>query len=329
LTVEILRGDALAVLRTLPAGTFQCAVTSPPYFGLRSYLPAGHPDKAREIGAEETPEAYVARLVEVFREVRRALRPDGVLWLNLGDTYAMNTRGRGGPSRSGAFHGTSAPDGKTVPGQALAQRRAAIPTGCKPKDLLLVPARVALALQADGWWLRSETVWAKPNPMPEPTKDRPTSAHEKLFLLAKSPRYFFDAGSIAEQCADPSRAGRMDGGMHRGAASVTLRHGVGRRFLRSTHRNARNVQHWTPRPYRGAHFAVMPPDMAAWCIRCASAPGDAVLDPFGGAGTTAFAAVRLGRRATSIDLDAGANALAAERLGLFAPPAPSPEAVAA
>ena len=193
--VDILVGDASVVLRGMPAESVQAAVTSPPYFGLRNYGAEG------QIGLEETPEAYAARLVQVFREVRRVLRPDGTLWLNLGDSYAGSRAGPQGQT------------GQMVDRSVAAQRcrhRGADLSGAKPKDLLMIPAMVALALRADGWWLRKDIIWAKPNPMPESVEDRPTSAHEHVFLLAKSDRYFYDAEAIKEPCdSGPSDLRKM------------------------------------------------------------------------------------------------------------------------
>lgn len=323
--VEILVGDALEVMRGLPAERFQTCVTSPPYFGLRDYGVAG------QIGLEETPDAYVARLVEVFREVRRLLRDDGTLWLNIGDTYAMTTRGRGGLSLSKAFHGTAERGGKGVPGQRLADRRAVIPSGCKPKDLLMIPAMVALALRADGWWLRSEIVWHKPNPMPESIRDRPTQAHEKVFLLTKSARYYYDADAIAEPFeTDPKEryeqrariTGRGDQGFAGSRGNDRDRSG-GFPAPSSGMRNARNVWRIATRPSGVAHFATMPPDLVERCVKAGSRPGDAVLDPFFGAGTTGAVAQRLGRSCTGIELNADYAEIARARVAALNTDAPS------
>ena len=201
-SVTILNGDVRDVLLTLPAESVQCVVCSPPYYGLRDYNVAG------QIGLEPSPDAYVSELVAVFREVRRVLRPDGVLFLNLGDSYASHDPGG---YRPGEFLN---PDGRPPVKQGNARNRAGnYRSGdLKPKDLMMMPARVALALQADGWWLRSDIIWAKPNPMPESVTDRPTSAHEHVFLLTKSARYFWDADAVAEPSEYPgdNRAFRTD-----------------------------------------------------------------------------------------------------------------------
>ena len=182
MSVRILEGDALTQLATLPAESVHCVVTSPPYWGLRSYG-----GDAGMIGLEPTLDEHIANLVAVFREVWRVLRTDGTVWLNYGDAYAND--GKWGGS-TGGLHNTA------LHGSASSIGRAKVKTGLKPKDLMMLPARVALALQADGWWLRSEIIWAKPNPMPESVTDRPTNAHEKIFLLSKAARYFYDAEAV-------------------------------------------------------------------------------------------------------------------------------------
>ncbi|HWQ32274.1 MAG TPA: site-specific DNA-methyltransferase, partial [Blastocatellia bacterium] len=181
--LTIKQGDALAVLKTLPDESIHCCVTSPPYFGLRDYGVVG------QIGLEDSIEDYLERIVAVFREVRRVLRSDGTLWLNIGDSYANDTKWGG---KSGKLNQTSAAGG--YGGQRLKRV-----TGLKPKDLMMMPARVAMALQEDGWFLRADIIWHKTNPMPESVHDRPTRAHEYLFLLTRSSRYFYDAEAIREQ----------------------------------------------------------------------------------------------------------------------------------
>lgn len=185
MTVQILRGDCRQLLKTLPSDSVHCCVTSPPYWGLRSYLPDDHPEKHLEIGSEPTLEAWVQTMVEVFREVRRVLRPDGTLWLNLGDAYA-------GARPAGGVVNSARRDDEPIPRSDRAV------AGLKPKDMMGQPWRVAFALQADGWWLRQEIIWHKPNPMPESTRDRCTKAHEHMFLLSKSERYFYDFDAMQE-----------------------------------------------------------------------------------------------------------------------------------
>ena len=205
MTVQILRGDCRQLLKTLPDDSVHCCVTSPPYWGLRSYLPDGHPEKCLEIGSEPTLEAWVQTMVEVFREVRRVLRPDGTLWLNLGDAYAGSRCGGSGWPGS-TLNGAQTDHARQAKHFTKSARRddALIPrsdravTGLKPKDMMGQPWRVAFALQADGWWLRQEIIWHKPNPMPESTRDRCTKAHEHVFLLSKSERYFYDFDAMQE-----------------------------------------------------------------------------------------------------------------------------------
>ena len=200
-TVTLYHGDALEVLRTLPDQSVDCVVTSPPYFGLRSYLPDGHPDKAQEQGLEQSPAEYVAGMVAVFAEVRRVLTDDGTLWLNLGDTYYSGKGAAVGPDKKQpARRGYVRPVDKSGADWA------------KPKNLLGIPWRVAFALQSDGWILRSEVIWAKPSGMPESVTDRPTRSHEHVFLFAKSPRYHYDASAIAEESAGGAKGSRFDTG---------------------------------------------------------------------------------------------------------------------
>jgi DNA modification methylase len=299
--VEI--GDCRRVLAGLPDCVFQTCVTSPPYWGLRDY---GHAD---QLGLEPTPEEYVANLVEVFRQVRRVLRDDGTLWLNLGDTYAAGcmTGRQGVNSTTGRNVGQA--DGTT-----LAPRKP--PVGLKQKDLCGIPWRVAFALQADGWWLRSDIIWSKPNPMPESVTDRPTKAHEYVFLLAKSERYFFDADAVKEEFAGAAYQGRQNGAIVNGD-----RADKGRTIGMTTERrNVRSVWPITPQPYSGAHFATMPPKLVERCVLAGSRIGDAVLDPFLGSGTVGRVAEDLGRRWFGCELNPDYGKLIAERtaqMGLF------------
>jgi DNA modification methylase len=246
-------GDALTVLQTLPSGSVQTCITSPPYWGLRDYGVAG------QLGLEPTPEAYVAAMVAVFREVRRVLRDDGTLWLNLGDSYA--TGGTGGYNGGiELVHMDAAQD--------IGYR--GVPSGLKPKDLVGVPWRVAFALQADGWYLRSDIIWAKPNPMPESVTDRPTKSHEYLFLMSKSPTYFYDAEAIKEPSARPEMIGRPNGhlgAVDKGAPGGQARQGnFGRAEIYDASRNRRSVWTVATAPYPEAHFATFPPDLIKPCV---------------------------------------------------------------
>jgi DNA modification methylase len=285
----VLYGDCLTRLREIPDGSVQCCVTSPPYWGLRDYGtrrwfggdPACEHDRSVEhgphhpgqveqtkwskaeaagkggqatthecskcgawwgqLGLEPTPELYVRNMVEVFREVRRVLRKDGIFWLNIGDSYANRSS-----------------------------------NGIKPKDLVGIPWMLAFALRAAGWWLRQDNIWHKPNVMPESVLDRSTRAHEQIFMLTKSARYFYDADAIREPCV-----GELPG----------------------TTRNKRSVWSINTQAYKGAHFAVMPPELASTCIRASSKPGDLVLDPFAGSGTTLMVAKDLGRDFLGVELN--------------------------
>lgn len=289
-------GDCREVLRTLPDAVFHCCVTSPPYWGLRDY---GHND---QIGLESTPDEYVSELVNVFREVRRVMRPDGTLWLNLGDSYAMSGCGADLDRRlRSSTLEDSRRNREAAHGAKLAIGRSR-PDGFKNKDLIGLPWRVALALQADGWWLRSDIIWHKPNPMPESVRDRPSRAHEYVFLLARSERYYYDAAAIAERALQPVGDAALTGQRKRAVlqdvASSTLGTNAG-----SEYRNARTVWSIVPQPYSGAHLAVMPPSLIERCIMAGCPDGGAVIDPFFGSGTVGQVAERLGRRWFGIELN--------------------------
>lgn len=303
-------GDCLHVLRSMPEASIQCCVTSPPYFGLRDY---GHDD---QIGLERTPDDYVAKLVAVFREVRRVLRDDGTLWLNLGDSYASGG-GKASPHRDSCGgigkKGTRGQQPYHSAGGGF-ERPASIAGAIKPKDLVGIPWRVAFALQADGWYLRQDIIWHKPNPMPESVTDRCTKAHEYLFLLSKSERYFFDSEAMKEPSTQPERAGKLERSFSTGKPDAVLRQDVGRAVMRSETRNRRSVWSIATQPYSSAHFAVMPSTLVEPCILAGSQVGDYCLDPFSGSGTVAAVANRLGRKAVGIELNPEYQLLAVERV---------------
>jgi DNA modification methylase len=326
MSVKVLTGDCREVLAGMEPETVQTCVTSPPYFGLRNYGVDG------QIGLESTVEAYVAELVTVFREVRRVLKDDGTLWLNLGDSY--NSFGRTG----GATEKQATNVGSFVGGPALNA------PGLKHKDMIGIPWRVAFALQADGWYLRSDIIWHKPNPMPESVTDRPTKSHEYIFLLAKSQRYFYNAAAIAEPVADATVArmsqpnlenqrgsyrvpGKTNGPMKpvikkQDATGNKTYIGFNERFFNGNVRATRNNRTvWTisTKPFSGAHFATFPPDLIEPCIKAGSKPGDLVLDPFGGAGTTGLVASRLARSALLVELNPDYAAMAQQRIEGDAP----------
>ena len=292
-------------MEQIPDGVVQTCVTSPPYFGLRDYGVDG------QIGLESTVDAYVARMVAVFREVRRTLRDDGVLWINLGDSYANASNS--GPQGVSGDRAT-----RTFTASGLRPR---IEPGLKPKDLIGVPWRVAFALQADGWWLRSDIIWHKPNPMPSSVSDRCTSSHEYVFMLSKSDRYFFDADAIAEPSLNAGITFYNKSGKNKESSNVTQ---VG--FTREggvtvkETRNKRDVWTIATTPYSHAHFATFPPELPTICIRAGSREGDLVLDPFMGSGTVAEVAEGLGRRWVGYEINPAYHELIAERTrqkGLF------------
>jgi len=294
---KVIFGDCRDTMRDLNAQgvRVQCCVTSPPYFGLRDY---GHPG---QIGLEKTPAEYVAALVEVFDGVRELLADDGVLWLNLGDTYASGsgvTLGRNDEdakniARRAEKFGTGAAKALTG-GNASTTRK--VDHGVKPKDLIGVPWRVAFALQAAGWYLRQDIIWHKPNPMPESVTDRCTKAHEYLFLLSKSERYFFDHVAIQE----PAETAGQSKNTRTGSKWVEVDR---RAVVTSDHRNRRSVWTVPTQPYTGAHFAVFPAALIEPCVLAGSRPGDVVLDPFMGSGTTAQVAQALGRQWIGCELN--------------------------
>ena len=280
MAVTILEGDCRESMRTLPYKSINCCVTSPPYFGLRDYGVEG------QLGLEQTPDQYVAELVSVFREVHRVLKDDGTVWLNIGDSYASFRDGKATPDTTrGTSLGTLVDTGK-------AKNRMAstfVNTPIKHKDLIGIPWRVAFALQADGWYLRQDIIWNKPNPMPESVKDRCTKSHEYIFLLSKSEKYYFDYEAIKEP-ATTSPASR-----NKAAEGYQADYPHGDRFSEGERvwgadgkRNKRSVWNVPLRPYKGAHFATFPMDLIEPCILAGCPVGGTVLDPFGGAGTTAI-----------------------------------------
>jgi DNA modification methylase len=339
MTIRIINADVLDGLRQLPDESVHCVVTSPPYWGLRDYGVEG------QIGLEATPQAFVARMVEVFREVKRVLRKDGTCWVNLGDSYAGSGRGMGdtktenrrNPS-SRDFHDAMVESG------AIGRAWVKPPPGWKQKDLIGIPWRVAFALQDDGWWLRQDIIWAKPNPMPESVTDRCTKAHEYIFLLTKSARYYYDSEAIKETALWPDGPNAPDkisspygqgftraaigkkgnaktfrGGVYTKNAAfdndaAMARDSIGNKPNDTMSRNKRSVWTIATAPFSEAHFATFPPELPETCIKAGSPKGGTVLDPFGGAGTTALVADRLQRNAILIELNPEYAAMAERRI---------------
>ncbi len=339
---QILVGDCLELLRAMPAESVHCCVTSPPYYGLRDYGVDG------QIGLEETPAEFLAKLVEVFREVRRVLRKDGTAWVNMGDSYASMAGGYA-PDGSAGKHDIVS---RATRGAVLRGRLRKPAAGFKPKDLMGMPWRLAFALQDDGWYLRQDIIWHKNNPMPESVRDRCTKSHEYIFLLSKSPKYFYDQEAILEPCSPNTHArlaqdvqnqigsARASGGAKTNGnmKAVTRKsNGVGWGYdtdskprttgrvkdnasmdsalaIMPTERNKRSVWTVPTHSFKGAHFATFPPDLIRPCILAGCPRGGLVLDPFGGAGTTGLVAMQEGRRSILLELNPAYAAIADARL---------------
>lgn len=310
----IYNGDTLETLKTFPDESVDCVVTSPPYYGLRDYGVAG------QIGLEKTPEEYVAKMVEVFRESRRVLKEEGTLWLNLGDTYSAQrwSGGGGQPMNKNRDTHRSGNHAKN--------------SGLPDKNLIGIPWHVAFALQADGWYLRQDIIWHKPNPMPESVTDRCTKAHEYIFLLSKSPKYYFHYEAIKERSVTnenrdfgirrdreldyDSKEKKLRSSVKRGGFQGKTNLMKGRESFRAITemRNKRSVWTVTTKPYKGAHFATFPPDLIEPMIKAGCPAGGIVLDPFMGSGTTAYVARSLGRNYVGVELNPAYITLADKRL---------------
>ena len=317
----IINGSAIDILKTLDDESVNCCVTSPPYFNLRDYGVDG------QIGLENTPEEYIQKLVEIFREVKRVLKNDGTLWVNIADSYAGSGKGRvkGGVAKIETFGKLQRANQGTING-ILPQTQC---DSCKTKDLIGIPWMLAFALRADGWYLRQDIIWAKPNPMPESVKDRCTKSHEYIFMFSKSPRYYFDGEAIAEPTAastnkrmaqkiekqqgsyTPSKANgkmkavapRYGGKKYTENPDAFYRTKSGNAYDYRPKRNKRDVWTVTTKPYKGAHFATFPPDLIEPCVLAGCPKGGTVLDPFAGSGTTGMVAKRNGRDFVLIELN--------------------------
>ena len=304
-------GDCRATLRDWAAAGIkvQTCVTSPPYFGLRDY---GHEG---QIGLEHTPEEYIAAMVEVFRCVRDVLADDGTCWINIGDSYAAQRGGTHQPAETLA----GGKGGKTADGSIVNRDRHAgyNPTrnaaaiGLKHKDLIGIPWMLAFALRADGWYLRQDIIWSKPNPMPESVRDRCTKAHEYIFLLSKSERYFFDSEAMREDAVKGAAGSSFNTGK---TAKHQMERSSDAERVEDGKRNRRSVWTVATVPYKGAHFATFPPALIEPCILAGSRPSDVVLDPFFGSGTTGMVAQNLGRRWLGCELNPAYKPLQDERL---------------
>ncbi len=300
-------GDCRDILRRWAAEGIraQTCVTSPPYFGLRDY---GHPG---QIGLEQTPEQYVAAMVDVFRCVWDVLADDGTLWLNIGDSYART----GGTDRKVSSTAQVGSTRNTM--EQMSDRTSkALALGLKDKDLVGIPWMLAFALRADGWFLRQDIIWSKPNPMPESVRDRCTKAHEYMFLLSKSGRYFFDSEAMREEAVKGAAGSSFNTGK-------TATHQLGRSSdaerVEDGKRNRRSVWTVATRPYKGAHFATFPPALIEPCILAGSRPGDIVIDPFIGSGTTAAVALQHGRQYLGCELNPEYGPLQDERISKATP----------
>ena len=323
----IIHGDALSVVKTIGDETINCCVTSPPYYNLRDYGVDG------QIGLESSPEEYIQKLVEIFREVRRVLKKDGTLWVNIADSYAGS--GKGASNYPDNARKSKQGSNKGSVGSHLSKT---VGTDCKPKDLIGIPWMLAFALRADGWYLRSDIIWAKPNPMPESVRDRCTKSHEHIFMLSKNPRYYFDRESISEPVAEstikrisqdvenqrgsytPSKGNgnmkavtRYGGKKYSENPDVFYRTKSGRMYEFRPKRNKRDVWSVSTKPFKGAHFATFPPDLIEPCVLAGCPVGGVILDPFAGSGTTGMVAKQHGRDFILIELNEKYVNLCADR----------------
>lgn len=316
--MTIFIGSALYWLNRLPEQSVDCSVLSPPYYGLRSYLDDDSTLKKYEIGLEATPEAYIENMVNVFRGIRRVLKDDGTVWLNLGDSYWHNR------SKNGDTSHLNTPAQNIKVSESHARAGGKSHEVFKPKDLMMIPHRVAIALQMDGWWVRSDIVWHKPNPMPFSGKDRCTTAKEYVFLLTKSKTYFYDADAIKEPAHNWGQRDRSNGKYTSEKATGLV--GNPHQGLRGQYtdgdmatRNKRDVWSINTAQLKEAHFAAMPQELAETCIKAGCPQDGLVLDPFGGAGTTALAAIKLGRKYQLIELNPEFVGLAQQRIQNYNP----------
>ena len=298
----ILFGDCRETLCAFLPNSARMCVTSPPYYGLRDY---GGEDN--QIGQEQSPEEYIQQLVEVFREVRKILTDDGTLWLNIGDSYYNYRPGKG----QALVKQTVASNKQDLPDKC-AKRANKLPN-LKEKDLIGIPWMLAFALRNDGWYLRQDIIWHKPNPMPESVKDRCTKSHEYIFLLSKNKKYYYDNESIKEPAKDWGTRDRTNGKYHNKGTGLQPHSGLTKSYPT---KNKRSVWSITNKPYKGSHFATFPPDLIEPCIKAGSQPNDIILDPFMGSGTTAMVAKSLGRDYIGCELHEDYGDLIHKRIGI-------------
>jgi len=303
----ILFGDCKETLSAFLPKTARMCVTSPPYYGLRDY---GGEDK--QIGQENTPEEYIQNLVEVFREVRDVLTDDGTLWVNIGDSYYNYRPGKAYVKQTVSKTNQDLPE--------YSPKRSNRLDGLKEKDLIGIPWMLAFALRADGWYLRQDIIWHKPNPMPESVRDRCTKAHEYIFLLSKNKKYYYDHEAIKEKAVGERWGGNTPINMNNTKDTDNQFSGLTRpRKMVYDKRNKRSVWKVNLKPYKGSHFAVFPPDLIEPCIKAGSQEGDCILDPFMGSGTTAMVAKSLGRDYIGCELHEEYGSLIEKRIGEYHP----------
>jgi DNA modification methylase len=298
-TDTILFGDCRETLKEFDGKARMC-VTSPPYYGLRDYG-----GEENQIGQEQTPDQYIENLIQVFREVKNVLKDDGTLWVNLGDSYYNYRPGRG----QGLVKQTVSNTKQDLPD--VCPRRGNRLPGLKEKDLIGIPWMFAFAMRADGWYLRQDIIWHKPNPMPESVRDRCTKSHEYIFLFSKNKKYFYDNEAIKEPAKDWGTRDRTNGKYHNEGTGLQPHSGLSKSYPT---KNKRSVWSVTNKPYKGSHFAVFPPDLIEPCIKAGSEKGDIVLDPFMGSGTTAVVSKSLGRHYIGCELHEEYGKLIQKRL---------------
>lgn len=283
--IKIIHGDSIELLKNIEEGSINTCITSPPYWGLRNYN-----DEAKQLGMEDTPEEFTENLVKVFREIKRVLRDDGTVWLNLGDSYSSGGR-------------TTTTNQSLRGDKDYGVTRPKPSKGIKPKDLIGIPWRVAFALQADGWYLRQDIIWHKPNPMPESVRDRCTKAHEYIFLLSKNVKYYYDHEAIKEDAKSAGKKSAGFKGRQGGAEYHATGGGIGSEEKIYNKKNKRSVWTVTTKPFKGAHFATFPKDLIEPCVLAGCPEGGTVLDTFAGSGTTGIVAAQNNRNAVLLELN--------------------------